>query len=153
MKRNKVIKNVIRTVEQKRQNVLDYLNENDNISYKFVDLKLSHYFYNIRKSVKIKNSVFCSDSEKFIDDLYKSNNNFIDLNIEELNKIIPIDWKKYYRFLIEDYDDIIAELKGELIVIKNNWTPVETITLITAIFNGVCAIINAAIPLFKYLTS
>lgn len=149
MNRKRIIRYAIRKIKKKRKKILNYTKKNDNISYQMMDIELSHYIRNVITSARIHWIYFSLDSVKYIaqympKDADLKNDFEILKQISFCNK--EIDWRKYYNLLVEDYDNIIARFKSELVdVDKNKWTPTDIVALIGGMSGLITTIITATI--------
>lgn len=144
MRRSKIIKNAIEFIEEKKENVIRYLNENDNVSYDLCDLDLQHYVYNIMVATRMSGNRFNLLSRDFIIQYIPAECIIPDmLSPKELNlKTIYVNWHKYYEFLIDDYENIIAKFQSEIIGTKNKLTVSEVIALISSISGAIVSILT-----------
>lgn len=145
MKRNKIIKNAIKVIEEKRENVIRYLNENDSVSYDLCDLDLQHYVYNVMVATRMSGNRFNLSSRDFIIRYIPAECIMPDiLSPKELDlKTICVNWHKYYKFLIDDYENIVSQFQSEIISTKNRLTVSETIALISSISGAIISILTA----------
>lgn len=145
MNRNKIIKCAIEIIKDKRENVIRYLNENDTLSYDLCDLNLQHYVYNIMISTRMTGSRFNLSSYNFIMHYIPVECTQSDIiSSKEVNlKTICVNWHKYYEFLIDDYENILAKFQSEIMDTKTKLTVSEIIALISSVSGAIVSILTA----------
>lgn len=146
MGRKRIIKDAIKTIRHKRENVINYLNKHgNNVSYDLCDIELQHYIHNIMVATKMSGYSPRLSSRDFIIQYISAECIMPDiLSPKELDfKTIYVNLHKYYKFLIDDYENIIAKFQSEITKSKNKLTVSEIIALISSISGAIVSILTA----------